>query len=121
MKFKITVERARRVVEQLQTRLDKFKGQAHVSAVVGYGTDYAVYVHEDLAMNHPNGGQAKFLEEPARVLAPKLGTIISQGLQQGKTLRQVLLSAAVKLKIESQALVPVDTGLLKSSAFARLD
>jgi len=30
---------------------------------VRYNTDYSLYVHEDLSMNHPNGGQAKFLEQ----------------------------------------------------------
>ena len=29
---------------------------------VRYNTDYSLYVHEDLSMNHKNGGQAKFLE-----------------------------------------------------------
>lgn len=28
-----------------------------------YGADYAIYVHEDLDARHPNGGQAKYLEE----------------------------------------------------------
>ena len=30
---------------------------------VRYNTDYSLYVHEDLSMNHPRGGQAKFLEQ----------------------------------------------------------
>jgi nitrous oxidase accessory protein NosD len=30
---------------------------------VRYNTDYSLYVHEDMSMNHPNGGQAKFLEQ----------------------------------------------------------
>lgn len=30
---------------------------------IRYNTDYSLYVHEDLSMNHPNGGQAKFLEQ----------------------------------------------------------
>lgn len=29
---------------------------------VGYGTDYAVFVHERTELHHPNGGQSKFLE-----------------------------------------------------------
>ena len=44
----------------------------HVSVVLSYGgpssngtdVDYAVIVHEDMAMPHPRGGQAKFLEAP---------------------------------------------------------
>ena len=40
-----------------------------VEASVGYGTDaisaeYAVIQHEDLTLNHPNGGKAKYLEDP---------------------------------------------------------
>ena len=34
--------------------------------IVGFGTDYAIYVHEDLNARHQAGKQAKFLEEPAR-------------------------------------------------------
>lgn len=30
---------------------------------VGYDADYAIYVHEIVENRHPNGGQAKFLEE----------------------------------------------------------
>ena len=30
---------------------------------VVYDADYAIYVHEDIDAKHPNGGQAKYLEE----------------------------------------------------------
>ena len=37
-------------------------------ATVRYGghglAPYALVVHEDVTMNHPNGGQAKFLQQP---------------------------------------------------------
>lgn len=33
---------------------------------VGYDTEYAVYVHEDLNARHKKGKRAKYLEEPAR-------------------------------------------------------
>ena len=32
-------------------------------------SDYAVRVHEDLNASHPNGGKAKFLEDPVRAYA----------------------------------------------------
>jgi hypothetical protein len=38
-----------------------------VSVRLGYGgaaAAYAVVQHEDLTLNHPNGGEAKFLEKP---------------------------------------------------------
>ncbi|AUM18230.1 MULTISPECIES: hypothetical protein [Rhodococcus] len=31
--------------------------------VVSYNTPYAVRQHEDVSLNHPNGGEAKFLEK----------------------------------------------------------
>lgn len=42
---------------------------------VGYTQYYAVYVHEGTHMNF-KVGQAKFLEEPARLLADELGEIM---------------------------------------------
>lgn len=55
-----------------------------VKVICGFGTDsiinsktgkptsqYAIYVHERLDLKHPKG-QAKFLEQPALELAPKL-------------------------------------------------
>ena len=32
--------------------------------VVGYTEPYALRQHEELEFNHPNGGQAKFLQQP---------------------------------------------------------
>lgn len=56
------------------------KGFMHSKGLVGYGGNgdpcnprtgqpasaYMVRVHEDLSMNHPGGGKAKYLEDPAR-------------------------------------------------------
>ena len=47
---------------------------------IGYGKDYAAFVHEDLSANHPHGGQAKYLEQPlnssGETLANKLARAI---------------------------------------------
>jgi hypothetical protein len=55
---------------------------AELEAQVGYSTPYAVAVHEDLAANHPNGGQAKYLEEPAREHEGTMLSIISDALKE---------------------------------------
>jgi hypothetical protein len=34
------------------------------AAAISYGTDHAVYQHESLGYEHPNGGSAKYLERP---------------------------------------------------------
>jgi hypothetical protein len=35
-----------------------------IAGQISYNSPYAVYQHEDLALNHPNGGEAKYLETP---------------------------------------------------------
>lgn len=92
----------------------------NISVVVGYTAAYAIYVHENLEAYH-KVGQAKYLEQPARELSPGLGRMVRDNVIQGKTLAQALLIAGLRLQRESQQLVPVDTGLLKNSAYTVLE
>jgi hypothetical protein len=70
----------------------------------------------------PQGrGQAKFLEGPARRDAHIMRNIVANAILKGMTLSQALLLAGLHLQGESQKLVPVDTGNLKSSAYTRLE
>ena len=97
--------------------LRNLAGKAKPAQVkVSYATDYAVYVHEDLNANHPNGGQAKYLEQPAREMRPQLAEGVKSDIRRGLTLEQALLRAGLKLQAASQKLVPVDTGALRASA-----
>lgn len=50
--------------------------------VVGYGQDYAIYVHEDLLALHAPGKQAKFLEQPAREGRPTMRQIIVEEMRK---------------------------------------
>lgn len=86
---------------------------------VGYSAAYAVHVHEDLTAYHEEG-EAKFLERPARELREDLFRIVVEAMARGRTVGQALLLAGLRLQRESQLLVPVDTGLLRSSAYTRL-
>jgi len=90
------------------------------AVIVGYTAQYAIYVHENLEANHPNGGQAKYLEQPAREMQAELAQIVKDRLNRGQTLEQALYVAGLKLQGESQKLVPVDTGNLRASAFTRI-
>lgn len=57
----------------------KLTGQILLPSVeVGYTQHYAIYVHEILGNNHPNGGQAKYLEEPARTEQRKMVEIVEK-------------------------------------------
>jgi hypothetical protein len=42
-------------------------GKGYVEVIVSYGTEYGIYVHENLDAHH-DVGQAKFLEQPFREL-----------------------------------------------------
>jgi hypothetical protein len=53
------------------TRLEEIGGQPSVT--VGYGTDYAIYVHENMEARHAPGKTAKFLTRP---MEEKKGAII---------------------------------------------
>lgn len=50
--------------------------------IVGFGTQYAIYVHEDLNARHASGKQAKFLEEPARTGRSTMSQIIKDEMKR---------------------------------------
>lgn len=60
------------------TRMD---GDAAVT--VSYGTDYAIYVHEDLEARHKPGKEAKFLEKPYKENRKKLRDIVKREMRRG--------------------------------------
>jgi hypothetical protein len=86
---------------------------------VGYDTPYARRVHEDLHVFH-RVGQAKFLEQPARELEGEIKKVVKEAVLDGKTLEEALKDGGEFLKRASQELVPVDTGLLKSTAYVEV-
>lgn len=133
------VERLTALHEKLKKANSKYlpPTSSKVSVLVGFTAAYALFVHENVEMkgrgqprrkpskgnywDPPGRGQAKFLEEPARVLSRELVEIAYKVLKQGKTLLQALLIAGLRLQREAQLRVPVDTGALKASAFTRPD
>ena len=103
-------------------RANSLSGNSYFKLNVGYSAPYAVYVHEDLRANHPNGGQARYLEEPARRLRPEMRAKNKEILSRKKKSLEAACMAAGQMLLEaSQALVPVDTGYLKSTGFISLD
>lgn len=70
----------------------------------------------------PQGqGQAKFLEAPARYLKSELAAIVVRWMKRKASMCMALYQAGLRLQAESQTLVPVDTGNLKSRAFTRIE
>lgn len=93
--------------------------QPHV-VQVGYTAEYAIFVHEDLVQYHSNG-EAKYLERPLNELGPEIMRIVIKAINNGMSVDEALLLGGLKLQRESQLLVPVATGNLKSSAYTRLE
>lgn len=114
------IEGLEKLVAALRSRATRARKDARVSVAVGYSASYAVFVHENLQARHANG-QAKFIEQPARSLAPELGRIAGEAVRRGSTLAQALVLAGLRLQRESQQMVPVDTGNLRASAFTVLE
>lgn len=94
--------------------------QGKVVGVVGYTQNYAIFVHERLDVFHPVG-QAKYLEEPFRGLAPKMTEKIAKYFSKGMNLSQAVTVVLLEVQRESQLLVPIDTGALRASAFVKME
>lgn len=109
-----------RLLTKLKALQKKADSERKLSVVVGYTQSYAVYVHENTSAEHPVGN-AKFLEGPARRLAPILSETIRAVAEQTGSLAKGLLVAGLRLQRESQMEVPVDTSALKASAFTAID
>lgn len=112
------VDGLNRLVQKLRAR-EREAARASKTVVVGYTSNYAVYVHEDLEAHHPVG-QAKYLEQPDRENANELAEVVRTAYQRTGDMERALLLGGLRLQRLSQELVPVDTGVLRASAFTEV-
>lgn len=123
-----------RLLLKLQAKL-KEAASANVDVEVGFSAAHAIHVHEMIPKTlgehkpRPSGigwfwgppdHGPKFLEAPARELAPELGKMIRQGLKAKLTMAQSLMFAGLRLQRAAQERVPVEHGALRASAFTTL-
>lgn len=54
--------------------------QEGLVSAVSFNTPYAVKQHEELGYQHPNGGEAKYLEKPANSFGPTMEQIVAQAI-----------------------------------------
>lgn len=107
--------------KELEATLNRLAGRANSTRlVVGYSAPYAAAVHERVHVPHRTG-QAKFLEQPARLYQGQVAQIVADSLKLGKTLQEGLMEAGQFLLAQSRLLVPVATGFLRASGFVRVD
>ena len=121
-----------KVMRRFQKELQDFAGEdVVVEGMVGYRAPYAIYVHENMEIDHPLhvnsdrtvrncGGQAKFLEQPAREMIPKIADQLMKLKKQKKGLKFSIQTICDRLLRESQKLVPVLSGKLKKSGFTKV-
>lgn len=106
--------------KKVQERVQWAKGGNGTTVVVGYEAPHATRVHEDLEMVHPNGGQAKFLEEPSRLYAREVQREVADTLARERDFEKALLAGGELLLELSEPYVPVDTGELVNSGTVRV-
>ena len=140
------IEGTEELIKALKDRAKKWLGESDAmarggkgsSVVTGFTAGYALSVHENLEMRgagkprrsghglywDPQGiAGPKFLENPARELSNsgELSRILTSLVRSGKTVMQGLLACGLRIQREAQQRVPVDTGVLKASAFTRVE
>jgi hypothetical protein len=86
---------------------------------VGYKAPYAVFVEGNDRAKHLKG-QAHFLGQPAASLSQAMAIEAQQAIAEGASRREALLDAGDLLLGASQAVVPVDTGLLRDSGYVAI-
>lgn len=106
------------MLDKLRKYCQDHKGNNRVSVVVGYSQSYALEVHERTDVQH-KVGQAKYLEEAARVNEAAIVDSIRKSTKE--KLPEALLKGGLLIQRESQLLVPVDTSALKASAFTCIE
>lgn len=116
-----TIEGMDRIQMNFSKRFIKARDDFRIRVVVGYEAPYAVFVHEDLQANHPRGGQAKFLEQPARQYRTLIVDMMLKAVEKGLPFRSALALGGNRLLQLSRPLVPVDTGYLRDSGFVRVE
>lgn len=109
-----------KVIVQLEERRRRVSGGVTPTVRVGYEAPYAIYVHENRQAHHVIG-KAGFLTDPFRRLRPDLRKQIANDLRKGVPLKIALLNAGILIKFYSQQEVPVLTGVLKKSAFVKVE
>jgi len=103
-----------KLVKRLRDMAKRHKPKTET--VVAYSADYAVLIHENMELFHPNG-QAKFLETALRTTAKQVNATVAKELAKGATMEEALLAGDAIILDASNALVPVQTGNLRDSGY----
>ena len=109
--------------DELNAELSKLKsayGKSNKAAVVSFGTNYGVYVHENMNVHH-EVGEAKFLENAVKANIPAVSGVVEKMTSKGMNLSIALFTAASIIQRDAQKRCPVDIGNLKASARTEME
>lgn len=94
--------------------LHKQFGGKDAMVEVSFGTNYALYVHENLEAHHPEG-EAKFLEKGSNNCREQVLNDIQSRIKT-TNFGLALYIGGLRIQREAQKLTPVEFGLLRMSA-----
>lgn len=122
MKVRIQTSNLKQVIRSLKNAVPQMK---RVEAVVGYDMKmcpYALFVHENLTAKNwtRSGSGPKFLETPSRLYRPGIVSAFFSVMKSTMSMSKAIQAAADYLLGKSLEVVPIKTGLLQKSAFAKV-
>lgn len=94
--------------------LERIVGKRDLTGKVIVDQVYAQYQHEGLDLRHPEGGQAKYLEEPLHKRANRYGSRLAGGVLDGQ-LEARMIDNMEDLSAQVFEHAPVEFGDLKAS------
>lgn len=97
------------------TELQDIVGNGKIRMKVKIDQVYARYQHEDISLNHPRGGQAKYLEQPLFSEHPKYYQRLANNLFRRGGLRRAMIYNAESLGRSASKKAPIEMGDLRNS------
>lgn len=115
----VVIEGVTELNKQLMALKTKFGVSKSSSVTVSFGTNYGLYVHEDLEAYHKTG-ENKFLEKALDRNKEQVADLVEKRMQS-TNFGLALYQGGLLIQREAQKLTPVDTGNLRGSARTELE
>jgi hypothetical protein len=88
----VLLDLQRRAIERAPIDTGDLRGSSSVEVVerngmitgtIGFNTPYAMKQHEDLTLNHPRGGEAKYIEKPLKENEARYKQFVKDAVREG--------------------------------------
>lgn len=108
----------KRFEDGVRELIENIGGGGKIEAKVVVDQIYAKYQHESLDLRHPQGGKAKFLEDPNTRIAPRSLERIAATLFQDGGVRRGMIDHATDVVAGVAEEAPVELADLRASGHA---